>query len=171
MIWVSRLRIPFIIQSLIFLILVYIYIVGNNLAAGIQWIFFRYQQSYFGDSIIVFYKDLFYVQAGLLKGRSAVAAGFEFVATIIMILAFFLFLAAYQLKTGTWIRAAAMGVMSGGFLYLLSDVIQYGIFFHGPAGFVIPVGVPVILVTGWWIYHGEFPDTADNILTENETET
>ena len=59
-----------------------------------------------------------------------------------MLLAVFFLCAAYETESGTWVKAAAIVSMGGGCLYLIADMIQYGVFFHGPAGFTIPVGVP-----------------------------
>jgi hypothetical protein len=157
-----RFRLPLIVQCLLFLIPVNIYIVGDWIAVGVQWIFFRYQQCYVENhlsTILIFFtKDLYYVQEGILKGRSAVAAEVGVFATFIMILAFLLLILAYIEENGTWVKAAAITSITGGCLYLVSDMIQYGILFNGPAGFTIPIGVPIILVCGWWMYRMKFPE-------------
>jgi hypothetical protein len=164
----SRFEHPLIVQCVLFLIPVNIFVIGDWLAAGVQWIFFRYQQSFMGNSFIVFIKDLYFVQEGIIRGRSAVASEMAVAATFFMALAVFLLFTAYQRKSGTWVKAAAIVSMGGGCLYLIVDMIQYGVFFHGPAGFVIPIGVPVILVCGWWMYLMKFPDAT--ILKSDETE-
>lgn len=124
-----------------------------------QWIFFRYQQSYLGNSFLLFTKDLYYIQEGILQGRSAVASEVAFAAAFCMVLAVLLLLNAFAVESGKWVTAAAIVSMGGGCLYLIADMIQYGVFFQGPAGFTIPVGVPAILVCGWWMYRMKFPDT------------
>jgi len=152
-----------IVQCVLFLIPINIFVIGDWLATGVQWVFFRYQQSYLGNSFLFFTKDVSYVQAGIIRGRSAVASEIAVVATFLMVLAVFLLLVAYERESneresGTWIKTAAIISMGAGCLYLIADMIQYGMFFQGPAGFTIPIGVPAILVCGWWMYRMKFVD-------------
>ena len=161
-------RLPLIVQCFLFFIPVNIYVVGDWLAAGVQWIFLRYQQSYLGNSLIFFTRDLNYIEEGLFKGRSAVAAEAGVAATVFMVLAVILLLIAYQKESGAGVKFAAIASMGGGCLYLVSDIIQYGVFFHGPAGFVIPVGVPIILICGRGMYRLKFPDADMEGVVESE---
>ncbi len=154
----SRFRLHLIAQYLLFLVPVNIYVLGDWLAAGVQWILFRYQQSYLGNSLLLFTRDLYYIQEGILKGRSALASEIAVVAAFCMISAALLLFYAYAIESGAWVKTAAIVSMSGGCLYLVADMVQYGVFFQGPAGFTIPVGVPVILLTGGWMYRMKLPD-------------
>jgi hypothetical protein len=155
---ISKYSHPLIIQSLLFLIPINIYVIGDWLSAGVQWIFFRYQQSSLGDSLIFFIRDIDYIQRGILKGKSVLAVEVAILATVFMVLAFLILIFTYGRESIVLIKAAALTSVSGGVLYLVSDIIQYGIFFQGPAGFVIPIGVPVIFLAGWWMYRMGFPD-------------
>jgi hypothetical protein len=162
----SRFKLPFIVQCILFLVPVNIYVVGDWLAAGMQWIFFRYQQSYLGNGFIIFARDLDYIRYGWITGRSAFAAEVAMAASLLLMLALLVFLYIGLKESATHAKAGALITIAGGCLFLLSDMIQYGMFFHGPAGFAIPVGVPVILVCGWWMYQMKFPDT----ITERSDE-
>jgi len=160
MTYLSKIENLIIVQCVLFLVPVNIFVIGDWLAAGIQWIFFRYQQSYLGNSLIFFTRDLYYIQEGILKGKSVVASEITYVAISLMVLAvFLLIIATYQEKPETLVKASAVMTMGSGCLYLIADMVQYGIFFNGPAGFVIPIGVPVILGCGWWMYQMSYFET------------
>jgi len=160
-------RLPVLIQSVLFFIPVNIYVIGDWLARGLQWSMFRYQQSDMGSSLIGFSKDLMYLQENILKGSSALAAECNLVASVMMILAFFILVFALTNTPGRWIPYGALCSICGGIFFLVADIVQYGIFLNGPSGFVIPIGIPIILVAGIWMYRtdfknpgtGESPDT------------
>lgn len=171
----SKFRLPFITQCLLYLIPVNIYVIGDWLAVGVQWFFFRYQQSYLGNSLIFFTRDLYYIEVGLLKGRSAVAVEMGMVATVFMVFAVLILLIAYLKESGAWVKVAATVSIGGGCLFLVSDMIQYGILLNGPAGFTIPIGVPIILVCSWWMYRMKFtetePEGSDDKAVSEKNET
>ena len=56
----TRFKIPLILQCLIFLIPLNLYMWGDWLLVNIQWALFRYQQSQYGNSLILGHKDIFY---------------------------------------------------------------------------------------------------------------
>jgi hypothetical protein len=156
---ISPFSIPLILQCLLLIIPINLYVIGNWLATGIQWALFRYQQSYLGNSLILFYKDINYIASGAITGRSIFAGGFNVAASSLLLLALCIFVYGYLTESIAYFKTAAIITISGGCLFLISDIIQYGILFHGPDGFAIPLGVPAILLTGWWTYRREFPDT------------
>jgi len=149
-------RLPVILQAILFIIPVNIYVIGDWLASGIQWSLFRYQQSDLGNSLIWFTKDISYLQQNLLKGRSVLAAECDIIATLLMILAFFILVFALTDKPGIRIKYGALCSLVGGVCFLIADIIQYGILFNGSSGFIIPVGIPVIFIAGIWMYRTNF---------------
>jgi fatty acid desaturase len=64
-------------------------------------------------------------------------------------------------QSAAYVKTAAIATIAAGCLFLLADMCLHGVFFSGPAGFAIPVGVPVILACGWWMSHMEFPETEE----------
>jgi hypothetical protein len=158
MVTLSRFRLPFITQCLLCLIPVNIYVIGDGLAAGIQCAFFRYQQSYVGNSLIFFSKDLYYIREGWITGHSALAAELATAASLLLMVSIIICLYVGLEESATFVKAGALITLLVGCLFLLSDLLQYGLSFHGPAGFTIPIGVPVILVCGWWMYRMKFPE-------------
>jgi hypothetical protein len=61
-------RLPLIFQCLIFLIPLNIYMWGEWIIVDLQWALFRYQQSPFGNSLILGYKDINYIFLGQTTG-------------------------------------------------------------------------------------------------------
>jgi len=143
-----------------------IYVIGDWLATGVQWGLFRYIQSYMGNSLIIFTKYITYIANGTLTGRSALAAGFDIAASACLILALCILLFVYLKRSAGYVKAAAIVTLAAGCLFLLADMVLYGILFSGPAGFAIPIGVPVILVCGWWMYRREFADAHEGNADE-----
>ena len=46
----NKFKISLLLQCLVFLIPVNIYVIGDWLGTGVQWVLFRYQQTYLGNS-------------------------------------------------------------------------------------------------------------------------
>lgn len=144
------------IQWILFLVPVNVFLIGEGIAAGVQWILFRYLQSAQGTSLIYFISDIAFVVNGIVTGRSAVALMVNAFASVLMVLAAILVLYAvsdYNSRgPACWIKRTAIISLCGAALFLISDMIQYGIFLYGPAGFVIPLGLPVVIISGLWMY-------------------
>jgi len=152
----TRLHLPLIVQCCLFILPVNIYVIGNWLGAGVQWILFRYQQTYVADSLIPFFRDLGYVQLGALTGKSAISAEISFIATLCLVSATIVLVTATMNRNIPLGKIAAIITIFGGFLFLVADATQYGILFNGPAGFVLPVGIPLMIVSGYLAFITDF---------------
>jgi len=135
-----------------------IYVIGDAIGAGIQCSLFRYQQTSFGTSLITLFDDLGYVTSGTIGGRSAVSILLWVLGTALLVAA-----AGYLIyrrhDSITAIRKPlALLVAGGAVAYLLSCVAQYGPTLQGPAGFSVPVGVPLILAVAWYVMRVEDDD-------------
>jgi hypothetical protein len=145
-------RISLLLQGVLFLIPVNVYIIGGSLGAGMQWAFFRFQITYMGKNLITLSRDLEYFLNNIVTIRTGISTLLWISATLYLSLAFLLLL--YRISNDdTDFKTSGLLTIGAGILFLLSSIMQYGPLFHGPAGFVIPVGIPVILITGWWLYH------------------
>ena len=166
--------------SALFLILILIfpvniYIIGDAIGAGLQSSFIRYQQTYLGTSIITLAGDLGYVTSGTIGGQSALSILLWALGTALLVVA-----AGYLVYSrGEAITAIrkplALLVAGGAAAYLLSCVAQYGPTLHGPAGFAVPVGVPLILAVAWYILkvegdEVEYEEEEDDYEEEMEEE-
>jgi hypothetical protein len=164
----TRLKLPLILECLLFFVPLNIYIIGNHMANGIQWAFFRYQQSSLGNSLILVYKDIHYVADSLLTGSSAYGtiiwvsgAGLLFIALIILAIAF------ATDNPGLAKPAGGLTIVAGA-LFFIAMLVEYGPLFANEHGSSIPVGIPLVIGAGIWLLAGDFEDE-DEELVESTT--
>lgn len=163
----SRFRLWLVVQAFLFFIPVNIYVIGDWLGAGVQWILLRYQQTYLGNSIIPVTRDITHLLNGTIRGRSAIALALWDSGAFLFIAAMILVILAYTRKDSRLVTKASIVTITGGILLTLSDGVQYGIWFNSPAGFVIPVGIPLILIIGGWMYRtSSEPDESNGTREE-----
>ena len=164
----TRLTLPFICECLLLCIPLNIYVIGNNLAEGIQWALFRYQQSSQGNSLILIHKDLHYVTGGILRGASATSTIIWILGAMLLVAAVLALALAAVRHTPGLVRPAGMLTVVTGALFLLAELVEYGPAFSNLHGSSVPVGVPVILVVGLWLIYSEFR-TGDEKVKEPST--
>lgn len=148
---------PAILHALLLLIPVNIYVIARWVGAGVQFPLFRYQDTSWGTSTMTILTDAGYVISGTLVGRTANSLILWILGTSLLVMAF---LAALTRDGGSRARLRGLAVVAASLLFLLSLMVQYGPLLHGPPGIAIPVGVPVLLVTGLIILRSpsEVPD-------------
>jgi hypothetical protein len=131
---------------------------GDWIIVDLQWAFFRYQSSPYGDSLIPVYKDINYILLGQTSGIHPVLAVVFWVAGgTLLVIGLFSILYAYLNERPDVIRKTSILTIIAGIFFGLSAIER----FFG--GFAIPVGVPVILIIGWWMYReGSGDDAADD---------
>jgi len=155
----KRLTLPLICEILLLCIPLNIYVIGDNLAQGVQWALFRYQQSSMGNSLILIHRDFQYVTGGILKGASAystmiwVAGAFLLVAAVLV-----LAVAVFRDQSGLVFPAGLLTVI-GGLLFFAAMIVEYGPALANNHGSSVPVGVPVVVVTGLWLMYGKVGST------------
>lgn len=146
-----RSGIPLFLLTLILIIPQTIYIIGEKLGHGMAWPFWRYQETYFGISIISIIRDLEILLSGKITGKTTISLLVWFTGAAILAAA--ILLAAYDiLNEETHNQVIGILVCGFGILFLISSSVQYGLLFSGPAGIVIPIGFPLTIVAGWWIW-------------------
>jgi hypothetical protein len=161
----KKIRLSFILHCLIFLIPVNIiaigipknlpYDIGDWAGAGIQWALFQYLDTFMGTSLISVSNSIGYIIDGDITGISAISLIVWFFAAVVLISSFIINIASLANGSHTNFRITSVLIIIGGLLFAISDIIQYGILFHGPPGVCIPVGIPVMIVIGWWTYRYE----------------
>jgi hypothetical protein len=166
----TRLRLPLICECLLFFVPLNIYDIGDNLATGVQWALFRYQQSYLGNSLITLQRDLSYVLDGILKGTSAYSTLIWFLGAILLVAALLLLVFATIQSDARPVKPAGLLTITGGILFLAAMLVQYGPALHSDHGFSLPIGVPLIIVTGGWLACGKFCDTDKETGNEGDAE-
>jgi hypothetical protein len=157
----NRFKLSLIFQCLIFLIPLNIYMWGDWILVNVQWAFFRYQQSPYGNSLILGFKDMLYIINGQSTGLYNVAAAVFWTAGVLILLAgLIITIVAHTREESEKLKTAAYFTLAGGIFLGLSALCRFN------GGFAIPVGVPIILIIGWWMCkEADIPDE-----TENEAE-
>jgi hypothetical protein len=157
----SKLKLPLVLQALIFFVPLNIYIIGDGLATGLQWALFRYQQSYLGNSFILVSRDFNYISQGILTGTSAISGIAWIIGSILLVIAFIVTLLSYAEHNPKNMNYGALCTIAAGVLFGISVLVQYGLLLSNLHGFCVPVGIPLILITGGWIYHENYPGTEE----------
>jgi hypothetical protein len=155
----TRFKIPLLLQCLIFLIPLNIYMWGDWLLVNAQWALFRYQEAPgMGTSFILGYKDILYIYLGQNTGLYNIAAAvFWTIGAAILLIGLIITIIAYFEEEPYKIKTASYFTLSGGIFLGLSALCRFN------AGFAIPVGIPIILIIGWWMYQETYePDETDN---------
>jgi hypothetical protein len=143
----NKYRISLILQGLLLLIPLNIYMWGEWIIVDLQWALFRYQQSSYGNSLILGYKDMNYIFVGQTTGLyNILATVFWTTGSILIIIGLLVIIKANLDKRSSVLKIASLFTITGGISFGLSALLR----FFG--GFAIPVGVPIILILGWWMY-------------------
>jgi hypothetical protein len=136
---------------------------GDWLIVNAQWALFRYQQSAYGNSLIPGHKDIEYIFLGQNTGLYNIAAAvFWTTGAAILLIGLIITIIAYSENKFYKINTASYFTLSGGIFLGLSAICRFN------AGFAIPVGVPIILIIGWWMYQETCePDETDNEMDDD----
>ncbi len=132
---------------LVFIIPLNFFIIGGGFGIGIQWVLIRYQETSAGTSLIPFTRSFEYVVFGTIAGRSAISEACFFTAVLLFIVSFILILSSLPDDH----KHSGLLTITGGFLILISDILQSGLLLMGPGGTYIPVGIPFVLLLGYLI--------------------
>jgi hypothetical protein len=148
----KKLSIPFILPFISFLIPVNIYIIGDWMAVGIQWALFRYQLSNQGLSVISLGNDVGYILMGILQTKTLISTLLWFGGAGLLLLCICSLLKDFQKQTPDPYNKQGKLVLISACLFLVADVVQYGVVLHSEYSSCIPVGIPVLLLIGFWEY-------------------
>jgi heme/copper-type cytochrome/quinol oxidase subunit 3 len=158
----TRLTLPFICECLLLCIPLNIYVIGDNLAQGVQWALFRYQQSSQGNSLILIHKDVHYVIGGILRGASATSTIIWVIGAVLLVAAVLILATAAAQDNPGLVRPAGILTIACGALFFFAELVEYGPVLANSHGSSVPVGIPVIIVVGLWLACGNFTTPEEN---------
>ncbi len=149
-------RIPYtrgvqIIALLLLVIPIQIFVIGDFYGGGFQTPLFRYQDTIFGSFVVLISHDLWSVQAGYANGFYALSMILWAVAAGILLLNVVLLCIGKKDFAGNMIRGGKLIVISA-LLFCASIILQYGPLFHSAIGISIPLGLPLLVLVGFWMY-------------------
>jgi hypothetical protein len=163
-------KILLLVQLLPLLIPINYYVIGDWSGNGIQWALFRFQETYLGTSLILITQDVGYVIFGILGSRTGTSVLVWYSGSAVLVAAFLI--TAYRFyveQTFNIDKRLHLLPFFACFLFCLSCILQYGIMFKGPAGISIPIGIPVIIIAGFWQYR-QFNTDEPDFIDKQETE-
>lgn len=160
-----RYKILLLLQCLLLVIPLNVFMWGDWLLVNVQWALVRYQQSPYGPSIIPIYKDLLYIVQGQTTGMyNILAASFWAIGTVLLLIGLLITLFAWVNERPGLIRTVSILTLCSGVLFCFSALGRF------VGGFSIPLGVPIILFIGWWMYLQEpEPEDDEDIPVAEET--
>jgi len=143
--------------SLVWVIPLNIYIIGDWLGVGLQFCLFRIQETYPYFSFISVARELDFIirlsmglrtqWSGIFWVSASVLISFATIFRLFQREILELLGKEYRQRFRVWIGAL---LSVSAILVLLSVVAQYGPLFSGKAGQAFPVGVPLLLAAGWY---------------------
>jgi len=161
-----RLTYPLLCECLLFLVPLNVYVIGDHLANGVQWALFRYQESSMGNSLILLHKDILYVTNGILRGASATETIIWVAGSLLLIAALALLIVAVARNMPSLVRPAGILTAFTGALFFIAMTVEYGPNLANAHGLSVPIGVPLVFVTGIWLAFGEFGTTEEKPADE-----
>jgi hypothetical protein len=131
---------------------------GNYLLVDVQWALFRFQVTEYGNSLLLGYKDILYIYLGLNTGiYNIAAAGLWATGSIVLFIGLLITVyAAYIEEEFSLLKKASYFTISGGILLGLSAMFRFN------GGYAIPIGIPIILIIGWWMYQENLDNDEDD---------
>jgi hypothetical protein len=123
-----------------------IYIIGEWLGTGIQWVLFRYQDTYMGTNFISVLDELYYISNGNITGKSALSVQLWQTGVVILFVGIIFLLLDRVVNKNVAISGVLL--ISSGLFFLTAVFLQYGLYLSGPAGTSIPIGIPLVFIIG-----------------------
>jgi len=150
-----RFIVPFLLLFIFFLFPLQVFIIGDEIGIGLQGAVYRYQVTGFGDSLIPITQEIMYIVNGSYSEKTALSIILWVMGTVLLTITTWFGLVYADGNRPDFNRQVSLGLIISCVCYLFSSILQYGFFFHGPAGTYIPFGIGLILV--WTCFIRFFP--------------
>ena len=142
-------RFSYAIMALLLVLPQTLYVIGDYIATGIRFPFFRYQDSIYGTSLIPINREVVYITSGLVGPRTALATWVWIAGLFVLIAAAVLVISWHRFDNQDHARYVGPLLFATGILFLAWGMVQYGPLLHSSTGYAIPIGVPVLWYCGW----------------------
>ena len=136
-----RIIVPFLLCLIFFFLPLQLFIIGENSGVGIQSAVYRYQVSDYGASLIPLPREAIFIIDGIYTGKTALSIIVWIAGTALLSCTTIFSLIYSQEGRPDMKRLISYGILGSCAFYLISCIIQYGIFFTGPAGISVPIGI------------------------------
>lgn len=138
--------VPFLLLVIFFVFPLQVFIIGEETGIGIQGAVYRYQVTGYGNSLIPITQDIKYVNDGIYSGKTALSIILWALGTVLLTITTWFGLVYTDGRKPDFTKQISLGLAGSCVCYIISCMAQYSIFFHGPAGTSIPMGIGIILV-------------------------
>lgn len=138
----------FLLCGIFFLYPFQIYIIGTDLGIGIEGAVYRFQITTYGNTFIPITSDLMFIVRGIYTAKTGLSVIIWALGTILLTATTIFALINSDSERTDFRRQISYGLAGVCIFYLLSCIIQYGIFFSGQAGKSFPLGILLLLI---WI--------------------
>ena len=142
-----RFLIPVFLCIVLFFLPLQVFIIGDSSGIGVQGAIYRYQVSGYGTSFILITRELGFVFDGIYTGRTALSIILWALGTALLTCTTVFSLIHADKLYDRLYRQVLYGIILTGIIYLASCMAQYGVFFKGPAGISLPLGI--LFIFGW----------------------
>jgi hypothetical protein len=142
-----------VLLAICFIIPLHFFILGNEVGFGLQGAYYQLKVTGYGTNFFTLTSDLMYALKGTYTGRTLISDIFWITGSILLTIG-----TIFWLLNDTAIQKfnliSGFLIIISGIVYLSSVIVQYGVFFNGPAGISIPFGIPLIIFIGVIIMKG-----------------
>lgn len=136
--------IPLVLLLFVFFIPLQVYVIGDGEGYGIQGAIYRYQVTGYGESLIPLPWEITYITTGIYTGLPALSILLWILGTVLLVQITMTSLIHGDRSTLPAYRRMYLGLLIAAALYLGSCIARYGLFFSGPAGLSLPLGVVIL---------------------------
>lgn len=158
--------IPISLMMFFFFLPLQCFIIGDNLGLGVQGAIYRYQITGSGNSLIPITYEIGYVASGLYQEKTAFSVILWVSGTLVLVCTLIHSLIHMGQVNDRLLRLIIEGIGVSCILYLASLVVQYGIFFSGPAGISLPAGILLMALFAGFMHHYWNSFTNTNLPTK-----
>jgi hypothetical protein len=144
--------IPICLMIFFFFLPLQCFIIGDGLGRGVQGAVYRYQMTGSGISLIPITYEIGYITSGIYDGKTAVSVILWVTGTLVLACTLILSLIHAGQVNDRLLSFIRIGVAGSIILFLGSLVAQYGLFFSGPAGICLPVGILIMAIFAIFLY-------------------
>ncbi|QXO94782.1 hypothetical protein KSK55_15980 [Methanospirillum purgamenti] len=137
---------PFFLLLFYFIFPINLYIIGDYQGFGYQTVFFRYNFSNMGVSLITWIRDIEYIFLGLLTPKTNFSIALWGLGVVISTIGLIMSFCTLFYQNKNIVQRTGIFLMIGGFLFLFSIISQYSLFLSSSSGIAFPVGIPVIFL-------------------------
>ena len=142
----------FLLVIFFFILPVEFFVMGEGYGYGFKGYTYQYQITPQGAGLIPISYEVEFILDGKITGKSAISILFRIISILFYAIGLTIYLLTYDLKKSIFNRYCA-GLISLSLLFvILSCITQYGIFFVGPAGISILIGVPFLAGICYYLY-------------------